>query len=53
MLLESVLHLNDKLLAFLILAIHVEYGFTVGIDIAYILAVEEFHVLDDLFFPEQ
>ena len=46
--LGSVLHLYDKLLALLVLAIDVENGLAVGTDIPDMLAVEERHVLDDL-----
>ena len=53
MLLVGVLHLDDELLALLILAVHVEDGLAVGVHIPHVLAVEEFHVLDDLLLSEK
>ena len=44
----GILHLDDKLLALLVLTIDVENGLAVGTDIPDMLAIEERHVLYDL-----
>ena len=44
----GILHLDDKLLTLLVLAIDIENGLAVGTDIPDMLAVEERHVLYDL-----
>jgi len=52
-LLVGILHFHDELFALLVLAIHVEDGFPVCVDVSDMFAVEVFHISDDLFFLEQ
>ena len=47
-LLVSVLHLNDELLALLILAIHIKDVLALSKDIPHMLTVQVLHILDDL-----
>ncbi len=47
-LLVGILHFHYELFSVLVFAIHVKYGFALGIDIADVLAVEVGHVANDL-----
>ena len=49
----GILHLNDKLLAFLILTIYIEYCFTIRMHIAHVLTIKECYVLNNLFTIKQ
>ena len=51
--LVGILHLHNKLLAFLVLTIDIEYGLALCINIAHILAIEILHVLYHLLTIEE
>ena len=53
MFLKCVLHFNNELFALLILAVYVENSLAVCINVSHVLAIEIFHVFDNLLFSEQ